>query len=142
MSFVDVFSRYTWIYFLQSKYEAFSTFQKFKIHVEKLLGQSILCIQIDKGGEFKPFIPFLTQHGNEHRMTCLIHPNKMVLLKGNINISWTLVLLLSPKHLFPSLFRMKPLPLVFISLTDFPRHFLTMLVTWRSSLALNLIILH
>ncbi|TYK10642.1 Retrovirus-related Pol polyprotein from transposon TNT 1-94 [Cucumis melo var. makuwa] len=70
ISFVDAYSRYTWIYFLNSKSDAFLAFQKFKTCVEKSLGQSIKSLQTDGGTEFKPFKPFLDQHGIEHRITC------------------------------------------------------------------------
>ena len=43
--FLDVYSRYTWIYFLSYKSDAFSAFLKFKSLVEKLLGHSILRLQ-------------------------------------------------------------------------------------------------
>lgn len=50
ISFMDVYSRYTWIYFLNSKSEAFTAFQKFKILVVKLLRIPTLHLQTDWGG--------------------------------------------------------------------------------------------
>lgn len=38
--------------------------------VKKLLGHPILRLQIDRGGEFKTFIPFLTQHDIEYHISC------------------------------------------------------------------------
>lgn len=70
ISFVDAFSTYTWIYFLRTKNEAFKAFLSFKQTVEKLLGQSILRLQTDGGGEFRSFIPYLKSNDIEHRMTC------------------------------------------------------------------------
>ena len=67
---MDVCSRYIWIYFLQFKSKSSSTFLKFKNLVENLLETRILWLQIDGGGEFKPLIPFLSQYGIEHRLTC------------------------------------------------------------------------
>jgi hypothetical protein len=34
VSFIDDFSRYTWIYFLRNKYEVFDKFKEFKALVE------------------------------------------------------------------------------------------------------------
>ena len=40
-TFIDDFSRTTWVYFLQEKSEGFSLFQHFKALVEKEVGQQI-----------------------------------------------------------------------------------------------------
>lgn len=69
-SFVDVYSRYTWIYFLNSKFEAFPSFLLFKKYVEKLLGKSIIRFQSDNGGEFRALTSFLKANGIEHKFTC------------------------------------------------------------------------
>lgn len=45
LSFMDVYNRYTWIYFVQSKSDVFFAFLKFKPLVERSLGQSILRLQ-------------------------------------------------------------------------------------------------
>lgn len=66
ISCVDVYSRFTWIYFLQNKSQAFQAFQKFKIIMEKLLGVPILRVQTDGGDEFSPSVPFFKDHGIEH----------------------------------------------------------------------------
>ena len=68
-SFVDAYNRYTWIYFLQSKSDAFLAFRKLKTFIEKQLGQSIISFQADGKSEFKTFIPYLNSHGIEHRLT-------------------------------------------------------------------------
>lgn len=70
ITFMDVFSRYSWIYFLQSKSEAFPTFVHFKTTVENLLGTAILQLQTDEGGAFYSFIPFINEHGIIHHITC------------------------------------------------------------------------
>lgn len=70
ISFVDVFSRYTWVYFLQTKSESFQAFLLFKTHVEKLFGTSILRLQTDGGRDFQSFIPFLKTHSIEHHVSC------------------------------------------------------------------------
>ena len=49
---VDDFSRFTWIFFLEHKDEAFSHFHIFRKRVEKEKDFSILRIRSDRGGEF------------------------------------------------------------------------------------------
>ncbi|KAI5416369.1 hypothetical protein KIW84_041438 [Lathyrus oleraceus] len=49
MSFVDSYSKFTWIYFLKTKAEALSTFQQFKSLVELQPGCPIKAIQSDWG---------------------------------------------------------------------------------------------
>ena len=52
MSFVDAYSRFTWIYFLRNKYDALSVFKQFKSLVELQFNKKIKAIQTDSGGEF------------------------------------------------------------------------------------------
>lgn len=70
ISFVDAFSRFTWIYLLKSKAEALSIFKQFKTLVELQLGHPIKAVQSDWGGEFRPFSKFLTELGIVHRVIC------------------------------------------------------------------------
>jgi hypothetical protein len=55
ISFIDDFSRKTWIYFLCEKSEAFTTFKNYKNLVEKEIGAHIRCLRTDRGGEFTSF---------------------------------------------------------------------------------------
>ncbi|GLJ29753.1 hypothetical protein SUGI_0587340 [Cryptomeria japonica] len=52
VSFIDDFSRRTWVYFLKSKSEFFSRFKEFKAMVELQTGKKIKCLRTDNGGEF------------------------------------------------------------------------------------------
>ena len=76
----------TWVYFLKEKSEAFATFKKFQVLVEKQKGCSIKTIRSDRGGEYtvknlkniakmKAFRSYLQQG---------ILLNKMVYLKEEI----------------------------------------------------------
>ncbi|KAK8956512.1 hypothetical protein KSP39_PZI000036 [Platanthera zijinensis] len=49
---VDDYSRFMWIYFLQTKDEAFTIFKQFKTYVENMLDMSIKAFRSDRGGEF------------------------------------------------------------------------------------------
>jgi histone deacetylase 1/2 len=50
VSFIDDFSKFTWIYFLRHKSEVFSVFQKFQQLVERQFDRKILAMQTDWGG--------------------------------------------------------------------------------------------
>ena len=52
ITFVDDFSRKTWVYFLQQKSEAFEVFKRFKVLVEKESGSFIKSLRTDRGGEY------------------------------------------------------------------------------------------
>jgi hypothetical protein len=52
VSFIDDFSRNTWIYFLRKKSEVFENFKEFKALVENQIEKKIKVLRIDNGGEF------------------------------------------------------------------------------------------
>ena len=52
VSFIDDFSRKTWIYFLKSENEVFSKFKEFKASVENNTERKIKTLRSDNGGEF------------------------------------------------------------------------------------------
>ncbi|RVW14609.1 Retrovirus-related Pol polyprotein from transposon RE2 [Vitis vinifera] len=68
--FVDDYSRYTWLYLLQSKDQALPIFKQFKLQVENQFEAKIKCLQSDNGGEFRSFMSFLQESGILHRFSC------------------------------------------------------------------------
>ena len=52
VSFIDKFSRNTWIYFLRKKSEVFDKFKEFKALVENQTEKKIKALRTDNGGEF------------------------------------------------------------------------------------------
>ena len=52
VSFIDDFSRNTWIYFLRKKYEFFDRFKEFKDLVDSQTRNIIKVLRTDNGGEF------------------------------------------------------------------------------------------
>lgn len=50
LTFIDDFSRRTWVYFLKYKSDVFDSFRIFKTFVEKQSGLYVRCIHIDNGG--------------------------------------------------------------------------------------------
>jgi hypothetical protein len=51
VSFIDDFSRNTWIYFLRKKYDVFDKFKEFKALVENQIEKKIKVLRTDNGGE-------------------------------------------------------------------------------------------
>jgi len=78
LSFVDDYSRKTWIYFLHAKFETFNAFKHFKTYVEKDAGTHIVCLRTDRGGEFnsKEFSTFCNQHGISRQLTTAYTPQQ------------------------------------------------------------------
>jgi hypothetical protein len=58
VSFIDDFSKFTWIFLLRHKSHVFAKFHLFQQHVKHLLNKKISVIQIDWGGEYE--IKFLS----------------------------------------------------------------------------------
>ena len=52
VSFIDDFSRNTWIYFLRRKSKVFDKFKEFKALVENQTEKKIKVLRTDNGGEF------------------------------------------------------------------------------------------
>jgi histone deacetylase 1/2 len=44
VSFIDAYSRFTWLYLLKRKYDVFDVFVQFQTHVERLLDHKILYV--------------------------------------------------------------------------------------------------
>jgi hypothetical protein len=52
VSFIDDFSRNTWIYFLRKKSKVFDRFKEFKALVENQTEKIIKVLRTDNGGDF------------------------------------------------------------------------------------------
>jgi transposase InsO family protein len=65
ITFIDDFSRRTWVYILKEKSDVFFVFKKFKVLVENLSGECIKTLRSDRGSEFtsKEFVNFCEQKG-------------------------------------------------------------------------------
>jgi len=63
ITFVDVYSWKTWIFFLKHKDEAFDMFKDFKALIENQTRKRITVFRSDNGGEFasNEFIDFLQE---------------------------------------------------------------------------------
>lgn len=70
ISFIDDYSRYTWVYPLKTKSQALSVFIIFRTQVEKQFDTAIKILQSDWGGEFRSFVSYLHKHGILFRHPC------------------------------------------------------------------------
>jgi histone deacetylase 1/2 len=70
VSFVDDYSKFTWIYLLKNKSDVFAHFHDFQNYVERLFDRKILAIQSDWGGEYQKLNSFFQRIGIEHHVSC------------------------------------------------------------------------
>jgi histone deacetylase 1/2 len=70
VSFIDDYSKYTWIYLLKHKSDVFRVFQDFQNLVERQFSKKILCVQSDWGGEYEKLNSFFKKIGITHRVSC------------------------------------------------------------------------
>ena len=65
LTFIDDYSRCTWVYFLKLKSVAFDMFLAYKALIEKQSGHQIIKLRFDNGGEYvsKMFTTFFTEKG-------------------------------------------------------------------------------
>jgi hypothetical protein len=70
VSFIDDFSKFTWIYLIHHKSEVFQKFHVFQAYVECLFNKKILALQMDWGGEYHKLSSFFTRIGISHLISC------------------------------------------------------------------------
>ncbi|KAG8473256.1 hypothetical protein CXB51_035233 [Gossypium anomalum] len=87
--FVDMYSRYTWVYFLKSKVEVFQCFLQFNQMVRVQFGGSIKMLQSDWEGEYRSLSKELARLGISIGSPALTLQSKMGLLKESIEKSLT-----------------------------------------------------
>ena len=75
-TFIDDFSRKTWVYFLKKKDEVFSKFKEFKALVENATNRRIRVLRSDNGGEYtsKEFNNFCKDAGIKKEFTVPYNP--------------------------------------------------------------------
>lgn len=66
VSFVDDYSKYTWVYLLKFKADVFKTFHEFQALVERRFDRKIISMQTDWGGEYEKLNSFFRQIGISH----------------------------------------------------------------------------
>jgi histone deacetylase 1/2 len=86
VSFIDDFSKFTWIYLIKKKYDVFQVFHNFQALVEQQFGRKILALQSDWGGEYEKLNSFSKRLASLTICHALMLINRMVPLNGNIDI--------------------------------------------------------
>uniref|UniRef100_A0A2N9FCY2 Integrase catalytic domain-containing protein n=1 Tax=Fagus sylvatica TaxID=28930 RepID=A0A2N9FCY2_FAGSY len=78
VSFVDDWSRFTWIYFLHRKSEVMQVFKQFHAMVCTQFNKKIKILRSDSGGEYIPkeFKAFLASEGVVHQYSCTEQPQQ------------------------------------------------------------------
>jgi histone deacetylase 1/2 len=67
VSFIDDFSKFTWIYLIKKKSDVFHNFMNF---VERKFSRKIVTMQTDWGGEYEKLNPFFQKLGITHHVSC------------------------------------------------------------------------
>ncbi|CAK9168324.1 unnamed protein product [Ilex paraguariensis] len=72
VSFIDEYTRFSWIFLMTTKSEVCSIFCKFKKYVETLLSHHLKVFQSDGGGEYQSTLlkPFLSSSFIIHQKSC------------------------------------------------------------------------
>ena len=70
VSFIDDYSKFTWIYLLKHKSEVFQRFHEFQQLVERQFDKKILALQSNWGGEYEKLNSFFSKIGITHLVSC------------------------------------------------------------------------
>jgi transposase InsO family protein len=78
VTFIDCFSRYTWLYLLKNKSDVFSVFKDLFALIRNQFGTTIKILRSDNGTEYinHEFGQFLASNGIEHQTTCVNTPEQ------------------------------------------------------------------
>ena len=68
LTFIDDYSRKTWVFFLKKKSEVYEYYKSFKALVERESGFPLKTLRTDRGGEYVggEFEAFLKESGSRH----------------------------------------------------------------------------
>ena len=69
ITFIDDASRYTYVYLMRNKDQAFQMFKNYKYEIENQKGKKIKILKSDRGGEYFPleFSKFCEENGIIHQ---------------------------------------------------------------------------
>ena len=70
VSFINDYSKFTWIYLLKFKSEVFQKFHEFQNLVERLFNRKIIAVQSDWGGKYEKLNSFFQKIGISHQVSC------------------------------------------------------------------------
>ena len=101
LTFIDEYSRKTWVYFLKHKFDAFN-YQQFKALVENQSGHRIKILRTYKGGEYvsNEFLNFCKAHCLQNKFTTWYTPqHNGIVERNNRTIMEMAHNMLAAKHL-------------------------------------------
>lgn len=106
ITFIDDFSRKTWVHFLREKSESFIAFKSFRALVEKETECSIKIFRTDRGGEYlsQEFISFCESHGLRRQLTAAYTPHQNGVSEGKNRTIMNVVRSLLRKSHIPRVF--------------------------------------
>jgi histone deacetylase 1/2 len=70
VSFIDDFSKFTWIYLLKKRSDVYQVFLNFQQYVERKFDKKIVTMQTDWGGEYEKLNGFFQKVGITHHISC------------------------------------------------------------------------
>ncbi|KAJ9693466.1 hypothetical protein PVL29_012301 [Vitis rotundifolia] len=78
VTFIDDYSRCTWLFLMKNRAELFSIFQKFYTEIQTQFNVSIRVLRSDNAREYfsTPFTSFMSQHGILHQSSCAHTPQQ------------------------------------------------------------------
>nr|CAN67123.1 hypothetical protein VITISV_040164 [Vitis vinifera] len=91
-TFIDDYSRCTWLFLMKNRAELFSIFQKFYAEIQTQFNISIRVLRSDNANEYfsAPFTSFISQHGIIHQSSSerknrhLVETTRTLLLHSNV----------------------------------------------------------
>jgi len=88
VTFIDGFSRYTWLYLLKHKSDVFVVFKDQCALIKNKFGNTIKILRSDNGTEYvnQEFEDFLSSNGIEHQTTCVNTPEQNGVAERKIGI--------------------------------------------------------
>ena len=88
ITFINDFSRFTYVYLMRNKDESFDMFKGYKIEVENQNDVKVMILRSDRGGKYlsNDFSIFCEEYGIIHQNSVPYTPNKMVWLKEKIEL--------------------------------------------------------
>ena len=78
VTFIDDYSRCTWLFLMKTRVELFSIFQKFHAEIRTQFNTSIRILRSDNAKEYfsTPFSSFTSSHGILHQSSCAYTPQQ------------------------------------------------------------------
>jgi histone deacetylase 1/2 len=70
VSFIDDFSKFTWIYLLKKHSDVYQVFLNFQQYVERKFDRKIITMQTDWVGEYEKLNSFFQKVGISHHVSC------------------------------------------------------------------------